>query len=163
MSTEPEAPAIPDPIELGDGRTVIFDEPTSGFYRVRMPNGEVQAFPAKAEATPENAIDDIVDNPPAPTEEQLVADFAAWAVVDTQAMLDQHAQAHGYDNVLSARSYAGFANAFQAEGQAYVAWSGAVWANCYAKLGSRQPAAPIPAKDSATWRASLPAYEAPSP
>lgn len=47
------------PLDLGDGRAVLFDEPASGCYRVRMPSGEVQAFPAQGEATRENAEADI--------------------------------------------------------------------------------------------------------
>lgn len=57
---------IPEPLDLGDGRTVLWDEPSTSFYRVRQPNGEVWALPAKAQATPENAVDDIIDNPPSP-------------------------------------------------------------------------------------------------
>ena len=52
------------PLDLGDGRTVLSCELT--FYRVQMPNGEVQAFAAKSDATADNALDDIVTNPPAP-------------------------------------------------------------------------------------------------
>lgn len=57
---------LPDtsPLDLGDGRTVLFDEPTDGIYRVRMPNGEVQAFPARGVASRENAVADIITNPP---------------------------------------------------------------------------------------------------
>lgn len=71
MSTEPvELPEV----DLGDGRTVISYEGGT-LYRVRMPNGEVQGFPPKAEATPENAVDDIVTNPPPPPE---LAENVVW-------------------------------------------------------------------------------------
>lgn len=55
-----------------------------------------------------------------------------------QAHLDAAAQALGYDNILSACSYAGYANPFQAEGQSFVAWRGAVWDYCYAQLAAVQ-------------------------
>lgn len=66
MSTEPTPESAPLPeIDLGDGRTVISYE-GGAFYRVREFSGEVRALPAKTLATPENALDDIVTNPPAP-------------------------------------------------------------------------------------------------
>ena len=52
-----------------------------------------------------------------------------------QNMLDNAAKAKRYDSILSACSYAAFANPFQAEGQSFVAWRGAVWAKCYEILG----------------------------
>lgn len=48
-----------------------------------------------------------------------------------QNMLDNAAKAKGYDSILSACSYAAYPNQFQAEGQEFVAWRGAVWAKCY--------------------------------
>lgn len=51
-----------------------------------------------------------------------------------QAHLDAGAQAKGYDNILSACSYAGYTNPFQTEGQSFVVWRGAVWAYCYEQL-----------------------------
>lgn len=58
-------PAPLPEVDLGDGRTVIGYE-SGALYRVRMPHGEIQGFRPKIEATPENALDDIVTNPPAP-------------------------------------------------------------------------------------------------
>lgn len=55
-----------------------------------------------------------------------------------QAHLDAAAQALGYDNILSACSYAGYINPFQAEGQSFVSWRGAVWDYCYAQLAAVQ-------------------------
>lgn len=57
---ENEIEPLPE-VDLGDGRIVISYEGT--FYRVRYPNGEIQAFPARTEATPEAALDDIVNDP----------------------------------------------------------------------------------------------------
>ena len=52
-----------------------------------------------------------------------------------QNMLDNAAKAKNYDSILSACSYAAYPNPFQAEGQEFVAWRGAVWAKCYEILG----------------------------
>lgn len=48
-----------------------------------------------------------------------------------QAHLDAAAKTRNYDDIVSACSYAGAANPFQAEGIAFVAWRGDVWATCY--------------------------------
>lgn len=51
-----------------------------------------------------------------------------------QNHLDSEARARGYDNIVSACSYAGAANPFQSEGTAFVAWRGNVWAACHAVM-----------------------------
>lgn len=51
-----------------------------------------------------------------------------------QKQLDTVAQEHGYDNIVSACSYAGAVNPFQAEGIAFITWRGDVWAACYSIL-----------------------------
>lgn len=51
-----------------------------------------------------------------------------------QRMLDDKAREYGYDNILSACSYAGCDNHFMAEGQAFTMWRGAVWKYCYDQL-----------------------------
>lgn len=69
-------------------------------------------------------------------------DFAAGVFSDrakhyetaVQVHLDAAAKAAGYDSILSACSYAGYANPFQAEGQSFVVWRGSVWEYCYAQL-----------------------------
>ena len=48
-----------------------------------------------------------------------------------QNMLDAKARELRYDNMMSARSYAGFENPFQSEAQALAAWC----ANCWLKAG----------------------------
>ena len=48
-----------------------------------------------------------------------------------QEHLDSVAQGRGYDNILSACSYAGAPNAFQAESQAFIVWRADVWVACY--------------------------------
>lgn len=51
-----------------------------------------------------------------------------------QAHLDTTAQGKGYDNIVSACSYAGYENVFQAEAVAFGQWRAAVWAYCYVEL-----------------------------
>lgn len=48
-----------------------------------------------------------------------------------QLHLDDTARAYGYDNVISACSYASCPNTYQAEGQAFIQWRAACWGKCY--------------------------------
>ena len=48
-----------------------------------------------------------------------------------QSYLDGEAQKLGYDNIVSACTYASASNPFQEEGQSFVSWRGNVWATCY--------------------------------
>jgi len=52
-----------------------------------------------------------------------------------QAHLDDTAKVSGYDNILSACSYAGHTNPYQTEGQSFLSWRGAVWSYCYIQIG----------------------------
>lgn len=51
-----------------------------------------------------------------------------------QAYLDAEAQSKGYDNILSACTYAYPNNPFQAEAESFVVWRSNVWAYCYGEL-----------------------------
>lgn len=62
-----------------------------------------------------------------PTEMEI----SAAMTIAVQAHLDAAARALGYDNIVSACSYAGVANPYQAESQSFIVWRGAVWAYCY--------------------------------
>ena len=53
----------------------------------------------------------------------------------TQNHLDDTAQTKGYDDVLSACSYAAVPNLFQAESIQFIAWRSAVWAYLYQEFG----------------------------
>jgi hypothetical protein len=75
---------------------------------------------------PFNAVTKLA--PPGPTQAEYV--------VAVQALLDSTAQAHHYDDIVSACSYAGAPNPFQAEGAQFVAWRGNCWAHCYAVLAA---------------------------
>lgn len=60
-----------------------------------------------------------------------------------QVYMDTEAQSVGYDNILSACSYAAYENPYKVEGQNFLAWRGNVWQYCYnhlelIKIGSRE-------------------------
>lgn len=94
-------------------------------------DGLAQAFPE----WPKDAVIatqkqiDAIQNPPK-TFEQVVAEFDA----GVQAYLDNEAKSKGYDNIVSACSYAPAENPFQAEAITFVKWCGNVWAYCYGEL-----------------------------
>lgn len=75
------------------------------------------------------------------TREAATAAAAAMLSEAVQAHLDAAAVARKYDSALSACSYAGAPNPYQAEAQAFVAWRGAVWAACHTMLGEFQAGA----------------------
>jgi hypothetical protein len=51
-----------------------------------------------------------------------------------QNILDSTAQSKGYENILSACSYASISNTFQAEGILFLQWRSACWTYCYTQL-----------------------------
>lgn len=69
----------------------------------------------------------LSDNLPIPTFEQRkkVLDGAV------QNYMDEEAKRMGYDNLLSACSYASTPNAFQQEGISFLNWRSACWNYCY--------------------------------
>lgn len=77
-------------------------------------------------------VDDPEPIPPSP--EELMQQYEAEFTSAIQSHLDSVAQAKGYDNIVSACSYAGAPNPFQQEAIAFVAWRGAVWDYCYKEL-----------------------------
>lgn len=149
-----------------DATDIAFDRvealgTTPETYRVTVP---AQAVPPIAGFDPETAEEwpgdaalvAAIDEPP----DNSVAQFVAAAKVAVQAMLDARAQQSGYDGILSAASYAGESTgAFAAEGAAFQTWRSAVWAACYAALGSHGEGDPLPTM--ASFLAELPAYIAP--
>ncbi|MDO8931478.1 MAG: hypothetical protein Q7U97_03710 [Rhodocyclaceae bacterium] len=83
-----------------------------------------------------------------------IADYVAPPLTEgdytraVQSALDVEAKARGYDNILSACSYAAVANPFQAEGAAFLNWRSAVWAYCYAQLAAVQAGQPQPSVEA---------------
>lgn len=55
-------------------------------------------------------------------------------------VLNAEARSKGYDNIISACSYCGVANAFQMESIAFVQWRASVWQHCYQVLADVQSA-----------------------
>jgi hypothetical protein len=51
-----------------------------------------------------------------------------------QDHIDTAARTAGYDNALSACSYAAYPNTYQADGQSFIVWRSACWEYCYAQL-----------------------------
>lgn len=74
--------------------------------------------------------DELDAPPPAPTTEQIIEGFKS----KIQNTLDEAARAKGYDDIISACSYAGYPNVFQAEAIAFGQWRANVWAYGYAEL-----------------------------
>ncbi|MDR3561673.1 MAG: hypothetical protein P4N59_09585 [Negativicutes bacterium] len=92
-------------------------------------------------------MQNIPQPPPDPVPEPPTPDqIKAQLIAAVQAHLDATAQARGYDNILSAVTYADepAVPAFQAEGQAFRAWRSQVWAFCYAQLAAVEAGSPIP-------------------
>lgn len=67
---------------------------------------------------------------PVETPEQIIEVFKA-AIQNT---LDEAARAKGYDDIVSACSYAGYPNVFQEEAITFGQWRANVWAYGYAEL-----------------------------
>jgi hypothetical protein len=86
------------------------------------------SWPQDARLATEEEIETIT-NPPK-TLEQATAIFEG----KVQEHLDDEARLLGYDNILSACSYAAAPNPFQNEAITFVTWRGAVWEYCYAEL-----------------------------
>ena len=78
----------------------------------------------------------LKNNTPEPefTEAELMVGTKRALTSAVQNHLDSAAKAKGYDNILSACSYAYSASAFGDEGRAFVIWRDAVWAYCYQVL-----------------------------
>jgi len=91
------------------------------------------------------------------------AQLEAAITTAVQAQLDATAVAHGYDDVLSACSYAAqpAGSAFQAEGLAFLTWRSEVWTQAYATLAAVDAGtAQLPTPAQAV--ASMPAFVDPT-
>lgn len=69
---------------------------------------------------------------------EVLADLQQQFTWHVQHFMDQEAAKRGYDNIISACSYAAVDNIFQAEAQSFLTWRSAVWAYCFQQLGRIQ-------------------------
>lgn len=75
-----------------------------------------------------------------------------------QMYLDNVAHQYGYDNILSACSYAAYDNPYQQEGRRFVKWRGLVWQTAYQIMFDvQQGNRPMPSIDEIM--AGLPKFE----
>lgn len=105
------------------------------------------------------------ENPPPaplPTAQPVEARIAALRAT-VQALLDEKAEALGYDDIGTAVTYAEEPAIlkFQAEGKALRAWRSLVWAKCYEILADWQ-AGELPEPDAAALVPMLPAFNPPA-
>lgn len=78
----------------------------------------------------DHAGNPVLIDPPVLDQNQIIQSFKD-AIQNT---LDEAAKAKGYDDIVSACSYAGYTNVFQAEAIAFGQWRANVWAYGYAEL-----------------------------
>lgn len=97
------------------------------------------------------AQEKLENQPPAP-------DPVAGFTNAVQAYMDAKAREKGYDNLLSAVTYAEEPTVvkFQNEGKAFRAWRSLVWAKCYAILEEIQNGRPVPTTEQVI--AELPVF-----
>lgn len=111
-----------DPGTLPEGQIACTQSQYQGYLSHRVEDGEVVLAPESVR--------------------QALALAAATTAMTTavQTHLDAQAQARGYDNLLSAISYADepAVPRFQADGQAFRAWRSLVWAQCHELLAQVQ-------------------------
>ena len=93
-------------------------------FEYLLPVGCVQITEAEADA---------IRHAPLTIEQQ-----AAAYLVAVQNWLDDGAKAKNYDDIVSACSYAGAPNAFQAEGVSFLEWRAAVWSRYYELMAQVQ-------------------------
>ena len=111
---------------------LIVEEPIVWKYKEYV-NGEVVDKYVPPAPEPEPYVPPV---PYVPSPEEVKQSL----INAVQAHLDSVAKAKGYDNILSAVTYAGDAIVpqFSLEGQAYKTWRTQVWAFCYAYLAGVQ-------------------------
>lgn len=122
---------------------IFFAYSTKGFYDDRihavLPNDAV-AITADERSTLQVAIasgkviaSDAKGKPTAIDKAPSIDEMKAANTAAIQAKLDDMAQSKGYDNIVSACSYAaqGVGAPFQAEGAAFLTWRSAVWKHAY--------------------------------
>ena len=74
------------------------------------------------------------------SEEQAVNNYSQ----AVEAYANEKAAERNYDSIRNAMAYAGYANPYQAEGEAYGKWLGDCWVACYAILADVQGEVRVP-------------------
>lgn len=95
--------------------------------------------------------------------QKKAAQLVAANIAAVQAEMDKQAKARGYDDIVSACSYASgdATDPFAAEGKAFLAWRSKVWAKAYAMLAEvEQGTRPMPTPAEAV--AAMPPLGLPS-
>ena len=88
------------------------------------------------------------------TEEEIQADFIAKSTVlkeellrEISILLDNKAKEKGYDNIVSACSYAGIDNPFRTESEKFIVYRATVWSTCYSLLNEALTTKVLPTKE----------------
>lgn len=84
----------------------------------------------------EATLEEMKEEPPSIEEIMITLEYEFKTTV--QNILDTKAKERGYDNIVSAVSYAGYENPFRAQAEAYGKWRANVWSWGYALLGKIQ-------------------------
>jgi len=120
-------------------------------YWEGLGNTAVQSTMSDFGALPDGAV----TTQPEPTEEERVATKVDEITKDVQSHLDTTAQTSGYDNIMSACSYASVVNPYQSEGEQFLVWRADVWTTATTLLNDWEAGGTEPT-DSAEVVAALP-------
>ena len=123
---------VPDDVECFEADTVAELQQLAAAAGVTLDDGQVNALPtpsAPALEDYERAVEDV---------------------------LQECADNHRYDDIVSACSYAAVENPFQEESAAILQWRGNVWAWCYGLLANPPAALPTVAEFRASLLAAWP-------
>jgi hypothetical protein len=136
---------------LPDDAVIVTDDQYAALFQAQA---DGQLIVADADGAP------VAADRPGPTPAQFSASLGA----AVKQHIDAAAQALGYDDILSAISYADDATvpAFQAQGQALRAWRANVWKDATPTLNAVIAGTASPVPTAADLIASLPVFVAPT-
>lgn len=124
-------PRLPYPAVVRVWRVPEEYRPAGLFVAVTGP-GETPEVPACKHGSPELVVK-LAADPDVEASAELERTTARYEQA-VQAHMDAVARQHGYDNILSACSYAGVDNPYRADSEAFIGWRGTAWAYCYQAL-----------------------------
>lgn len=123
-----------------------------GFCGAEPPEGSIEVPNA-----PAHAIDEIWNGSDWVERQKSIEELRPEYEQEVQKHLDSVARQRGYDNVLTACSYAGAPNPFQAESLQFVSWRGEVWKAAFDMFNEVAAGEiPLPTKEQAI--ANLPEF-----